>query len=352
MDLKLWPAVQDALKLKSPQRSASDLQAVASPTPTKREMKVIQAGEITNVDRHVGCQLGHLVTTTFGEDVPSNSVMLKFTGHAGQSFGAFLAKGVTFELTGDANDYTGKGLSGGGIILKVPPENAYNSWENVIGGNANLYGATGGFLYGNGIFAERFAVRNSGATAVVEGVGDHGCEYMTRGLVVILGAVGKNFAAGMSDGIAYLYEPDQDNINTQMVYVERVTYDDKRILHFQISEHVRLTGSKRGQAFLADWEAHANKFHKVFPMDYKRVIKDALMEHVMKNTESAQAVLNDFEDMRLTSAGATYTARERQKQEEQMRSRYKAFRAKGEAMERTRSVLPALGLGDISPFMN
>merc|ERR1719460_2228513 len=114
----------------------------------------------------------------------------------------------------------GKGLSGGGIILKVPPENCYNSWENVIGGNANLYGATGGFLYGNGIFAGRFAVRNSGATAVVEGVGDHGCEYMTRGLVVILGSTGANFAAGMSGGLAFLLDLDQDNINTSMVYVE------------------------------------------------------------------------------------------------------------------------------------
>jgi glutamate synthase (ferredoxin) len=238
---------------------------------------------IRNVNRAVGTILGNEITKNHWEGLPEDTVQLLFQGSAGQSFGAFVPKGVTLELEGDANDYIGKGLSGGKIVIYPPAASTFVAEDNVIVGNVVLYGATSGEVYIRGMAGERFCVRNSGVTAVVEAIGDHGCEYMTGGRVIVLGSTGRNFAAGMSGGVAYILDEQGDfatRCNTQMVGLEALT-DPEEIadLRQSIEQHVKYTHSTKGIKVLADWSAMIPKFVKVMPKDYKRVlqaIKDAL----------------------------------------------------------------------------
>jgi len=234
---------------------------------------------IGNVNRTVGTMLGHELTKAYGgQGLPDGTIDITFEGSAGNSFGAFVPKGITLRIYGDANDYVGKGLSGGRIVVR-PSDNApegYVAEDNIIGGNVILFGATSGEVYLRGVVGERFAVRNSGAHAVVEGVGDHGCEYMTGGKVVILGRTGRNFAAGMSGGVAYVYDPDGElpkNLNAEMVELETVDEDDADWLHGAIQAHVDATDSAVGQRILADWPGQQRHFVKVMPRDYKRVLQ-------------------------------------------------------------------------------
>jgi glutamate synthase (NADPH/NADH) large chain len=209
--------------------------------------------------------------------LPDGTIKVRFTGAAGQSFGAFLAPGVTLELCGDANDYVGKGMSGGRIVVYPPASARFTPEDNVIVGNVALYGATAGDLFANGLAGERFAVRNSGARAVVEGVGDHGCEYMTGGVVVVLGPVGRNFAAGMSGGAAYVFDPHQHlraRTNLEMVELESlVDESDLWLVYGLIEEHHRATGSTLARRILDNWELLVARFVKVMPVDYKRVLQ-------------------------------------------------------------------------------
>ncbi|WP_234776058.1 glutamate synthase large subunit, partial [Mycobacterium tuberculosis] len=234
---------------------------------------------IGNVNRTVGTMLGHELTKAYGgQGLPDGTIDITFDGSAGNSFGAFVPKGITLRVYGDANDYVGKGLSGGRIVVR-PSDDApqdYVAEDNIIGGNVILFGATSGEVYLRGVVGERFAVRNSGAHAVVEGVGDHGCEYMTGGRVVILGRTGRNFAAGMSGGVAYVYDPDGElpaNLNSEMVELETLDEDDADWLHGTIQVHVDATDSAVGQRILSDWSGQQRHFVKVMPRDYKRVLQ-------------------------------------------------------------------------------
>ncbi|MCK9894553.1 glutamate synthase large subunit [Frankia sp. AgB32] len=228
---------------------------------------------IRNVNRTVGTMLGYEVTKRFGAaGLPDDTIQLRFTGSAGQSFGAFVPRGMTLTLEGDANDYTGKGLSGGKIFVFPPKESPLRAEENIVAGNVLLYGATAGEAFFRGIVGERFCVRNSGATAVVEGVGDHGCEYMTGGTVLVLGPIGRNFAAGMSGGAAYLYEPVEARINREMVDVDELDAADETIVRDLLVRHRRETGSTVAARLYADWENARGSFRKVMPRDYKRVL--------------------------------------------------------------------------------
>jgi glutamate synthase domain-containing protein 2/glutamate synthase domain-containing protein 1/glutamate synthase domain-containing protein 3 len=232
---------------------------------------------IRNVNRTVGTMLGYEVSRRHGlEGLPANTIRLRFTGSAGQSFGAFLPHGITLSLIGDANDYIGKGLSGGRLIVYPPPQSTFDAAENILIGNVALYGATGGEAFFCGIAGERFCVRNSGAHAVVEGVGAHGCEYMTGGRVVVLGRTGRNFAAGMSGGIAYVLDPEgrfPDRCNPELVDLETVAEEEyQRELRQLIDQHFRLTRSKRAEEVLEKWEAFLPLFVKVIPRDYKRAL--------------------------------------------------------------------------------
>ncbi|MGA2041268.1 MAG: glutamate synthase large subunit [Bryobacteraceae bacterium] len=232
---------------------------------------------IRNIHRTVGAMLSGEIARKHGSaGLPDGTIHFQFTGSAGQSFGAFLAHGVTLELEGDANDYVGKGLSGGKLIVYPPRSSTFLPEENIVIGNVALYGATSGEAFLNGMAGERFAVRNSGATAVVEGLGDHGCEYMTNGLVVVLGKVGRNFAAGMSGGIAYVLDEKGDfaekRCNTAAVDLESVGEADAGLLHGLIYRHVECTASPRGTWILENWEQMVPKFVKIFPHEYKRVL--------------------------------------------------------------------------------
>jgi len=232
---------------------------------------------IRNINRTVGTTLGSEVTRRHGaEGLPEDTIHLHFQGSAGQSFGAFIPRGLTLELEGDANDYVGKGLSGGKIMIYPPAEATFLAEDNVIIGNAAFYGATNGTAYIRGVAGERFCVRNSGITAVVEGVGDHGCEYMTGGKVIVLGHTGRNFAAGMSGGNAYVLDESgtfAERCNQDMVELEPLT-DAAEIaaLHAIISEYARTTGSQRAASVLAQWEKMVPDFVNVFPRDYKRML--------------------------------------------------------------------------------
>ncbi len=233
---------------------------------------------ITNVNRAVGTILGSELTRKYGAaGLPDDTIRLHFTGSAGQSLGAFVPKGITITVEGDSNDYVGKGLSGGKLIIKPSPKATFAAEDNIIIGNTALYGATSGEAYISGIAGERFAVRNSGAKVVVEGVGDHGCEYMTGGRVAVLGPTGRNFAAGMSGGIAYVYDPDNTFIkrcNLEMVLLERVEEADEAAeLHSLIVRHAELTGSAAASRILDSWEASLPKFVRVIPKDYKRMLE-------------------------------------------------------------------------------
>ena len=256
-----------------------DLIRRAEPAMLGRGMKNVElALPIDNSKRAVGTLLSGEIARRFGaRGLTDNSIRVRFTGSAGQSFGAFLAPGVTQELCGDANDYVGKGLSGGRIVVYPPASSRFAPEQNVIIGNVALYGATAGDLFACGLAGERFAVRNSGARAVVEGVGDHGCEYMTGGVVVVLGPVGRNFAAGMSGGTAYVFDQAQTlraKTNLEMVDLESVVDEsDLWLLYGLVEDHVRFTGSPLGRRVLDNWEHLVARFVKVMPIDYKRVLQ-------------------------------------------------------------------------------
>jgi len=261
--------------------------------------KVIAAVDIRNVNRVVGTILGSEVTRKYGEaGLPEDTINLKFTGSAGQSFGAFVPNGITMTLEGDTNDYLGKGLSGGKIIVYPPKDATFVPEENIVIGNVAFYGATSGEAYIRGLAGERFCVRNSGVRAVVEGVGDHGCEYMTGGRAVILGETGRNFAAGMSGGVAYVLDPDgkfEVNCNKQMVDLDPLDDDDAIELNQMIAKHAGYTGSTVAKAILANWAEILPKFVKVIPKDYKRVL--AATKRVLDSGLSGdEAVMAAFEE--------------------------------------------------------
>jgi len=231
---------------------------------------------IRNVNRTVGTMLGSAITTAHGgAGLPDGTISLKFRGSAGQSFGAFVPAGVTMTLEGDANDYVGKGLSGGRVIVRPDRDATFVAEDNVIAGNVIGYGATSGEIFLRGLVGERFCVRNSGATAVVEGVGDHGCEYMTGGRVVVLGPTGRNFGAGMSGGIAYIYDPDEvfaAKLNRDMVQLQQLDDADREFLRATLGRHASLTGSPVAQRIVDGWSAEAGNFRRVMPIDYERVL--------------------------------------------------------------------------------
>ncbi|GAB7094833.1 glutamate synthase large subunit [Halolamina litorea] len=247
--------------------------------------------EVTNADRAVGTMLSGEIAERVGLDgLPEDTIQADLTGTAGQSFGAFCKRGVTLGLTGAANDYVGKGLSGGRLVVRTPDDVPFDPAENTLVGNVSLYGATDGELYVEGTAGERFAVRNSGATAVVEGVGDHGCEYMTGGIVAVLGGVGKNFAAGMSGGVAYVHDPDgdvEDCANTGMVTLSGLSEKDERVLRRLVENHLAHTDSKRARELLENWEATLAAFTKVMPDAYSRVIDEEGREDVRDSPPAA-----------------------------------------------------------------
>jgi glutamate synthase (NADPH/NADH) large chain len=228
---------------------------------------------VRNVNRTVGTMLGSELTRAHGgKGLPDDTIDITFTGAAGQSFGAFVPKGITLRLVGDTNDYFGKGLSGGRLTLRPDPSSPFAAEENVIAGNVIGYGATSGEMFIRGVVGERFCVRNSGAVAVVEGVGDHGCEYMTGGRVVVLGRTGRNFAAGMSGGVAYLLDIDKNRVNPEMVDLDPLSDEDRSIVHDLVERHHAETGSAVAHALLTDWDNAVERFGKVMPKDYKRVL--------------------------------------------------------------------------------
>tara|TARA_B100000963_G_scaffold139435_1_gene121427 strand:- start:3127 stop:3879 length:753 start_codon:yes stop_codon:yes gene_type:complete len=239
---------------------------------------------IKNTDRSVGAILSNEISKIWGADgLPEDTLKLNFKGAAGQSFGAFSAKGLTMQVEGNTNDYFGKGLSGAKIIVKIPKKSSLISNKNIITGNVALYGATAGEAYINGIAGERFCVRNSGATAVVEGVGDHGCEYMTGGIVLILGSIGRNFAAGMSGGIAYIYKTDkfdEKDFNMEMVEFEKPIDQDLDIIKRLVENHFSYTASEIAKDILLNWKLHKSNFIKIMPTEYKIALEKMAKEKI------------------------------------------------------------------------
>src|SRR5215208_6189511 len=229
------------------------------------------------------CGGGEIARRHGEEGLPDGSISVHLSGSAGQSFGAWLASGVTLELEGDANDYTGKGMSGGMLVVRPAPEATFRAEDNAIVGNTVLYGATSGRAFFRGLAGERFAVRNSGAVAVVEGVGDHGCEYMTGGRVIVLGQTGLNFAAGMSGGVAYVFDLDggfRSRCNTELVGFDEITTDDALELRGYVEEHFERTGSPVAERILDSWDEQLSRFVKVMPHDYKRALLELAAEEV------------------------------------------------------------------------
>ena len=258
-------------------------------TGARRSVEV----DVTNTDRAFGTILGSEITKRLGDNVEEDTYHVLCKGAGGQSFGAFIPKGLTLELAGDSNDYFGKGLSGGKLIVYPPAGSRFAAQENIIIGNVALYGATSGKAFINGMAGERFCVRNSGAVAVVEGVGDHGCEYMTGGRVAVLGKTGKNFAAGMSGGIAYVLDEDNDlymRLNKEMVSSYEITSKyDVLELKEMIKEHVALTNSEKGKEILEHFKEYLPKFKKIIPHDYERMLKTIVqMEEKGLSAEQAQ----------------------------------------------------------------
>ncbi len=279
---------------------ALDVELIARAARALEEQQAVDIDmPIRNVNRTVGTMLGYEITRRYGgKGLPDDTVRIQFTGTAGQSFGAFVPRGVTMRLEGDSNDYFGKGLSGGKIAVYPPRQATFAAEENVIIGNVALYGATGGEAYVRGIAGERFAVRNSGALTVVEGVGDHACEYMTAGRVLVLGRTGRNFAAGMSGGVAYVYDP-ADNFRTrcnrEMVELEGLAdsdddSDDVTTVLGMLRKHVRFTGSTVAAGLLADWGTVKHRFVKVIPKDYKRV----MLAEARARSESREPAFNEL----------------------------------------------------------
>jgi glutamate synthase (NADPH/NADH) large chain len=278
----------------------NSLIAQAQNALNKKQPVVIDSA-IRNVNRTVGTMLSHEVAKRYGQaGLPDDTITVKLKGTAGQSFGAFLTHGVSFELHGEGNDYVGKGLCGGRISIMPPAESTLVTHENIIVGNTVLYGATSGECYFSGVAGERFAVRNSGAIAVVEGLGDHGCEYMTGGMVIVLGQTGRNFAAGMSGGVAYVLDEEggfEKRCNLSMVALEAVPSEadasetgevethgrvhfnhldkaDELALREQIEKHLHYTGSPRAKLILDNWAAYLPKFTKVMPTEYRRALQE------------------------------------------------------------------------------
>jgi glutamate synthase domain-containing protein 3 len=265
------PVLYDSIDVDLLQRCRS---AIEEGRPIRIERR------IENKNRAVGGLLSGEIARVHGEEgLPPGSIDVSLVGSAGQSFGAWLARGVELVLEGDANDYCGKGLSGGTIVIRPPADATFPAEDNVIVGNTVLYGATSGRAFFRGLAGERFAVRNSGAVAVVEGVGDHGCEYMTGGRVVVLGPTGLNFAAGMSGGIAYVLDDDggfRARCNTELVGFDAITPDENDELRGWVEEHLARTGSAVAARLLDDWQATLNKIVKVMPHDYKRALAEQL----------------------------------------------------------------------------
>ena len=253
----------------------------------KNKIPVSLDMKIRNINRSTGAIISNEISKIYGSDgLPDDTIKILFNGTAGQSFGAFCAKGITMKVMGNCNDYFGKGLSGGKLIVQVPKESSFEADKNIIIGNVALYGATSGEIYVNGIAGERFCVRNSGAIAVVEGIGDHGCEYMTGGVAIILGSFGRNFAAGMSGGIAYLYIGDSNyesnKFNLEMVELENLEKQDEEMLFNSISNHFKYTESKKAKKILDSWSKEMKKFIKVMPTDYKRALQILAKETTKK----------------------------------------------------------------------
>jgi glutamate synthase (ferredoxin) len=275
------------------------LQRLCVPAIERKE-KVVAVLPIRNVNRVVGTIVGSEITRKWGpEGLPEDCIEIHFTGSAGQSFGAFMPKGMTFYLEGDSNDYVGKGLSGGKIIVYPPAPATFVPEENIIIGNVAFYGATSGEAYIRGMAGERFCVRNSGITAVVESVGDHGCEYMTGGRVVVLGPTGRNFAAGMSGGVAYVLDETGDfpkRCNQQMVSLEKLEDPDEiEQVWKMIQRHQTYTRSTRAGVILAKWQSMVPKFVKVMPKDYKRVLQ-SLRRVQESGLSGEQAIMAAFEE--------------------------------------------------------
>ena len=250
----------------------------------EKKVKMNLSYEIKNTDRTVGTIVSNEISKLYGaKGLPKDTLEINFKGAAGQSFGAFGAHGLTLTVSGNTNDYFGKGLSGSKIIVKVPKEASFKSEENVITGNVALYGATAGEAYINGIAGERFCVRNSGAIAVVEGVGDHGCEYMTGGTAIILGDIGRNFAAGMSGGVAYIYKSkkfDKRNFNSEMIEFEDPTNQDLDLVKKLIENHFTYTSSKIAERFLNNWDKESKNFVKIMPTEYKLALEKMAKEKI------------------------------------------------------------------------
>ena len=253
--------------------------------------------DVRNTDRSLGTAFGSEITKRYGEDLKEDTYRIVCNGSGGQSFGAFIPRGLTMELMGDSNDYFGKGLSGGKLIVYPDEHSRFKAEENIIIGNVALYGATSGKAFINGIAGERFCVRNSGATAVVEGVGEHGCEYMTGGKVVILGSTGKNFAAGMSGGIAYVLDEHHHlykRLNKELVECSELSEQrDIDELKALISEHVEATGSEKGKRILSDFDAYLPKFKRIIPHDY-RIITEAIEEGKQNGHDEDEAKIEAF----------------------------------------------------------
>jgi glutamate synthase (NADPH/NADH) large chain len=252
-----------------------ELIAAAAPALERGEPVEIDV-PVRNVNRTVGTMLGSALTRRWGgEGLPDDTITVRLRGSAGQSFGAFVPRGITLRLEGDANDYTGKGLSGGKLAVFPDRTAPFVAEDNIIAGNVALYGATGGEAYFRGVVGERFCVRNSGATAVVEGVGDHGCEYMTGGRVVVLGPTGRNFGAGMSGGVAFVHDPDgtfPSLVNYELVELEPLDDSDREWLRATVARHCDATASQRAERLLERWDAEVDAFRKVMPKDYRRVL--------------------------------------------------------------------------------
>jgi len=259
----------------------------------QRRERVWISRKINNTDRATGSTLSGEIVRLYGEKgLPPDTIECTFYGSAGQSFGAFLTRGVSFRLEGDANDYLGKGLSGGKIIVIPPKGIDYKPEENIIIGNTVLYGATKGYLYVNGVAGERFAVRNSGAYAVVEGVGDHGCEYMTGGRVVVLGKTGRNFAAGMSGGIAYVLDRKGDFpyfCNQELVELTGLQdYEEVAELQELIAAHWHYTASKLAEDVLSHWDKYFTMFFKITPLEYKKVLNEQKLREINMKLKRAE----------------------------------------------------------------
>jgi glutamate synthase (NADPH/NADH) large chain len=271
----------------------NELIAIAAPALESGEPVRAQVA-VRNVNRTVGTMLGHEVTKRYrGDGLPDGTIDITLTGSAGQSFGAFVPRGVTLRLEGDANDYVGKGLSGGRLVVRPDRAATFEAGEQIIAGNTIGYGATSGQIFLSGRVGERFCVRNSGASAVVEGVGDHGCEYMTGGVVVVLGPTGRNFAAGMSGGYAFVLDLDESRVNPELVELSPVQGKAVDELKALVEQHAEETGSAVATALLADWDASLARFTEVMPSDFKRVLeaREEALEEGLDEDEAAARIM-------------------------------------------------------------